>query len=304
MPDQVVIAGPASQGLAVKLATILNARVVSTENKVFPDGECYLRIDIKDDAELNNKDVIIVQTTGGSAQGNQNQHIMELIMMISAAKRCKAAKVRVVVPYFAYSRQDKNFRPGESVFANEICRWIEAAGATEFYSIDIHAEQVLEAFSIPAFNLDPMEALAKEIKKRGLKDPIVVCPDKGAYERSRSFAKFLGNNVPIAQFSKKRDVKTGEVSMQGEIDVNVANKEVIIADDIIATGGTMSLAIGIAKNAGAKAIYAIGTHPLLISTAVFKLMSAGTTEIIGTDTLDSTSMQASMAEVIAKAIKR
>jgi ribose-phosphate pyrophosphokinase len=299
--EKVVIVGPASQGLAVATAKLLKAVTYATEAKVFPDGECYLRIDLKDDAELKDKDVIIIQTTGGSSAGNQNQRFMELFMMISAAKRCGAAKIRVVVPYFAYSRQDKAFRPGESIFAMDLCRCIQAVGATEFYSVDIHAPAVYDAFTIPAYNLDPMAVLAEEIKKRGKLDPVVVCPDKGAYERSRAFARYLGPDVPVEQFNKKRDVKTGAITMDGEL--HVSGKDVIIADDIIATGGTMALAIDIAKKTGAKSVFAVGTHPLLIKNAIFTLRSAGTDVIVGTDTLDSPSMQASMASVIAQAIQ-
>ncbi|UYP47959.1 Ribose-phosphate pyrophosphokinase [Candidatus Lokiarchaeum ossiferum] len=302
MSNQIVIAGPSSQGLAVNLANYLDVQVYATENKVFPDGECYLRIDIENDTVLEDADVLIVQTTGANAAGDQNQRIMELIMMISAAKRAKASKIRVINPYFAYSRQDKAFRPGECLFATEVLKWIERAGATEFYTIDIHAETIFDAVDIPTFNLDPMEILAQIVKDRNVINPIVICPDKGAYERSRAFARYLGEDIPVVQFNKTRDVKTGEITMEGDIDVN--GREVIIADDIIATGGTMARALGIAKKAGAKSIYAVGTHPLLIKNATYKLLKAGTTEIIGSDTIDSIAMQASMAEVIGKAIKK
>ena len=301
MGEQLVVAGPASQGLAVEVADYLQVPLISSEVKVFPDGECYLRLEVKEDAELADKDVIIIQTTGASATANQSQHLYELIMMISAAKRAGAAKIRVVMPYFAYSRQDKAFRPGECLFANEICKWIETAGATEFYTIDMHAPMVLKAFTIPTFNLDPMALLADTLKDKKLTDPVVICPDKGAYDRSRAFAKFLGDDIPVVQFDKKRDVKTGEVTMEGDIDVK--GKDVIIADDIISTGGTMSLAINIAKKGGAKGIYALGTHPLLIKNAVFKLKTAGTTQIIGTNTMDSPAMDVSMADLIGKALK-
>ncbi|MHA1646869.1 MAG: ribose-phosphate diphosphokinase [Promethearchaeota archaeon] len=301
MTDKLVIAGPASQGLAVKVAQILQVPIYCTETKVFPDGEVYLRIDIGDENLIAGKDVIIIQTTGASSNGDQNQHLVQLINIIGACKRMNAKKIRVVVPYFAYSRQDKAFRPGECLFAEEILKWIETSGANEFYTVDIHAEKIFEALAIPAFNLDPMQVLAEEVKKRNLQNPVVICPDKGAYERSRAFARYLGDNIPVVQFNKKRDVVTGEIVMDGKMDV--AGKEAIIADDIIATGGTMSLALGIAKKAGAKSIYAVGTHPLMIKNATYKLLKAGTTEIIGTDTLDSLAMQASVAPVIAKAIR-
>lgn len=302
MTLQYVIAGPASQGLAVKIANLLQASLVATEYKRFPDGECYLRIDVEQEDLFANQDVIIVQTTGASATADQNQRFMELVMMISAVKRMNAAKIRVVMPYLSYSRQDKAFRPGECIFAEELLKWIENAGATEFYTIDVHAPKIFEVLTIPAYNLDPMAVLAQECINRGIQNAVVICPDKGAYERSRAFAKHLGEGVPVVQFEKKRDVKTGEITMQGDIEVK--GRDVIIADDIIATGGTMARAINIAKKGGATTIYAIGTHPLLIGNAVLKLMKAGTSEIIGADTLDSIAMQASMAPVIAEAIKK
>ena len=299
--NQIVVAGPASQTMSVKVAHLLNARLYSTENKVFPDGECYLRIQVEDVGDFRGKEVTLIQSTAGNAWGDQNQHIMEIIMMISAVRRMEAAKIRVVIPYFAYSRQDKAFRPGESIFAQELLRWIQAAGATEFYTIDIHTTSIFKALTIPAFNLDPMEVLALEVKTRNLANPVVICPDKGAFERSRAFARFLGDGVPVIQLNKTRDVVTGKATMEGTLPVE--GKDVIIADDIIATGGTMALALGIAKKAGAASIYAVGTHPLLIKNAVFKLLNAGVTEIIGTDTLSSIAMQASMAQVIADAIQ-
>lgn len=298
--EKIVIVGPSSQGLAVQVAKLLNAKKFSTETKVFPDGECYLRIELKEEAIIKGKDVIIIHTTGASAAANQNQRFIELIMLISAVKRMEAAKIRVVVPYFAYSRQDKVFRPGESILAEELCRLIQAAGATEFYSVDLHNPDILKVFTIPAYSLDPMHALAEEAKKMNIPNPIVVCPDKGAYERSRDFAKYLGEGIQVEQMQKKRDVVTGEIKMEGAANVN--GKDVIIADDIIATGGTMALAIDLSKKNGAKSVYAFGTHPLLIKNAVVTLLNAGTDKIIGTDTLDSSAMTVSMAKVIADGI--
>ena len=139
---------------------------------------------------------------------------------------------------------------------------IENAGADEFYTIDIHADHVLSVFSIPAFNLNPMKLLADYVKTQDLKDPVVVSPDKGAVDRSKSFAEFFGKDVPVEVFSKERDVVSGDIKMTGDLDVD--QKDVIIADDIISTGGTMASAIKIAKKSGARNVYAVGTHPLLI----------------------------------------
>ncbi len=300
---QYIVVGPSSQALGLEIARKLNAKPIGCEFKTFPDNECYLRYDLQDESILKGSDVIIVQSTGANSYGDQNKRFMELFMMISIARRCEAAKIRVVVPYFAYSRQDKVFRPGESIFAAELCRLIQAAGATEFYSVDMHAPAVFGLFSIPAYNINPMQSLANYVKEKyQFKNPVVICPDKGAYERSRAFAKYFGEDVPVVQFNKKRDVVTGQVTMEGEM--NVENKDVIIADDIIATGGTMALAIEIAKKSNAKQIIAACTFPLLIGNGSLKLLSSGATAIVGTDAIDSQVSVVSLADVIAEELKK
>ncbi len=301
MVEKIVIIGPASQGLAFRVAELLKATPIATESKVFPDGETYIRIDIEDETILRGKDVIIVQTTGPNAAGNQNQRLMELLMIISAVKRIGPKTLRVVAPYLAYSRQDKAFLKGECIFAEEVCKMIQSAGATEFYAIELHNPDILKVFSIPAYNLDPMEGLSRELKAMHIPDPVVVSPDKGALQRSQDFARYLGDKVPVAVFSKERDKKTGEITMEG--DLKLMNKDVIIVDDIIATGGTMAKAIEICKKSGANSIYAIGIHSLLLKNAFFILKKAGTTKIIGTDTIETAAFQISMADVIVNAIK-
>ena len=224
--ERYLIIGPSSQSLGLQIAKKIDAKPISCDFKTFPDNECYLRLDIADDAMLKGSDVIIVQTTASNSYGDQNKRFMELFMMISIAA-VRASKIRVVVPYFAYSRQDKVFRPGESIFAEELCRLIQSAGATEFYTVDMHAPAVFKAFTIPAYNINPMQSLANYVNEKfKFEDPVVICPDKGAYERSRAFAGFFGDNIPVVQFDKKRDVVTGKVEMEGEM--NVENKDVLL----------------------------------------------------------------------------
>ena len=298
--DKLIVIGPSSQLLGMRTKQKTGLDFVQTEYKTFPDGESYIRIKIDDESVIKNKEIIVIQTLGASNRADQNQRLLELIMMISSLKRMKAGKIRVFAPYLAYARQDKAFRPGESLIAHVICKMIENAGADEFYTIDIHAEHVLEAFKIPAFNLNPMKVLAEYVKSKDLQNPVVVSPDKGAVQRSKSFAQFFGKDVRVEVFSKVRDVVTGEIEMTGELKVN--NMDVIIADDIISTGGTMSSAIKIAKKSGARKVYAIGTHPLLIQDAITRITNAGADEIIGTDTLNNPFAQVTMAGLIAEAI--
>ena len=283
--EKILIAGPSSQILGVRIAQELGIEVINTETKLFPDGENYLRINIEDETIIADKEVIIVQSTGPSSNGNQNNRLTELFMMIDSVKRMGAKSVVVIVPYLAYTRQDKVFRPGESSFANVVFRFINSLGIDEFYTVDIHAQQVLKECTCKTVNIDSMKLLADYIKSKGAKDIIVVSPDKGAVERSEAFAKHFGENVPVDVFEKSRDVKTGDIKMSGKL--SLKNKDVVIADDIIATGGTMATAIKIAKKNGANKIYAVATHALLLDQARYRILKAGADEIIGTDSIDN-----------------
>ena len=294
-----VVAGPASQALAVQVAKIVDCPLIETEAKKFPDGENYVRFNIEDDSMLQDADVTIIQSTDYP----QNDHWFELLYMISIAKRVGADKIRAVVPYFAYSRQDKVFRPGESISATLLLRAIEMAGATEFHTVDLHAPEILEGMNIPAYNLDPMPLLAEYLKGRGLQDPVVISPDKGSRERSEQFARMIG--AEVVNFDKSRDRISGDIQMEGaeESDVMLGDKDVAIADDIIATGGTMASALKIAKQSGARNLYALCTHALLIQNAIFKLYTAGAEAVIGTNTVNSPVSLVSVAPVIAEKIQ-
>ena len=301
MVKKIVIVGPGSQILGLKIAQELEIEAINTEAKRFPDGENYLRINIEDETLIADKEVIIIQSTGPSSSGNQNTRLMELFMMIDSVKRMGAAKIIVVVPYLAYARQDKVFRPGESQFAYTIFRIINSMGIDEFYSVDLHAPEVIDECSCKAINIDSMKLLADYITSRGANDIVVVAPDKGAIERSKAFAKNFGENIPVDVFEKERDVKTGEIKMTGTL--SLKDKDVVIADDIIATGGTMTSAIKLARKSGANKIFAVATHALLLDQAKFRILKAGADEIIGTDAIDNEVSKISLAKIIADYLK-
>ena len=301
MVEKILIVGPASQILGVKIAQELEIEAINTEVKRFPDGENYLRINIEDETLIADKEVIIIQSTGPSSSGNQNSRLMELFMMIDSVKRMGAARIIVVAPYLAYARQDKTFRPGKSQFANVIFRIINSMGIDEFYSVDIHAPEVMDECSCKAINIDPMKLLADYISSKEANDIVVVAPDEGAIERSKAFAKHFGENVPVDVFEKERDVKTGEIKMTGTL--SLKDKDVVIADDIIATGGTMVSAIKLARKSGANKIFAVATHALLLDQAKFRILKAGADEIIGTDAIDNEVSKVSLAKTIADYLK-
>jgi ribose-phosphate pyrophosphokinase len=146
-----------------------------------------------------------------------------------------------------------------------------------------------------------MKILAEYIKSLGAKDIVVVSPDKGAVERSKAFAQHFGDDIPVDYFEKSRDVKTGEITMTGKL--SLKDKDVVVSDDIIATGGTMATAIKLAKESGARKIYAVATHALLLQNARFRILEAGADEIIGTDSIDNEVSKVSLAKLIANYLK-
>ncbi|MFX1276145.1 MAG: ribose-phosphate diphosphokinase [Promethearchaeota archaeon] len=300
--EKILLVGPASQILGIKIGQELGIPCINTETKTFPDGENYLRLNIDDETLIEGKEVIIIQSTGPSSNGNQNSRIFELLMMVDAIKRMGAMKIIIIIPYLAYARQDKIFRPGESQFANVILNIINSLQIDELYVVDVHAPEVLKELIVnKVVNIDSMKFLADYVKSLGAKDIVVVSPDKGAIERSRTFAKHFGENVPVEYFEKKRDVKTGEIVMEGQIDLK--NKDVVISDDIIATGGTMATAIKLSKESGANKVYAVATHALLLQQAKYRILNAGADEIIGTDSIDNEVSKVSLAKAISDYLK-
>ncbi|TFG22284.1 MAG: ribose-phosphate diphosphokinase [Promethearchaeota archaeon] len=298
---RILIIGPASQILGIKIAKQLEIDYFNTETKTFPDGENYLRINIEDESLIDGKEVIIIQSTGPSSSGNQNARLFELLMMIDAVKRMGAVKIIVVVPYLAYARQDKIFRAGECQFANIVLTILDSMSIDELYVVDLHAPQVLQEIQCKTVNIDSMKLLADYIKSLGAKDIVVVSPDKGAVERSKAFAKHFGENVPVDYFEKKRDVKSGDITMSGKL--SLKGKDVVVSDDIIATGGTMAIAIKISKESGANKVYAVATHALLLQNAKFRILSAGADDIIGTDSIDNEVSKVSLADAIVDYLK-
>ena len=299
---KILIVGPASQMLGVKLAKELGIDCFNTEFKTFPDGENYLRINIEDETLVQAKEVIIIQSTGPSTSGNQNARLFELFMMIDSVKRMGAAKIIVVIPYLAYARQDKIFRPGECAFANVVLGIIDSMRIDELYVCDVHAPEVLrELICNKVVNIDTMKVLADYIKSLGAKDIVVVAPDKGAVERSKTFAKHFGEDIPVDFFDKKRDVKTGEITMSGRL--SLVGKDIVISDDIIATGGTMATAIRLSKESGANKVYAVASHALLLQNAKYHILNAGADDIIGSDSIDNEVAKVSLAKAIADYLK-
>ncbi|MGQ9759307.1 MAG: ribose-phosphate diphosphokinase [Candidatus Methanomethylicaceae archaeon] len=288
----IIVPGPSSLDLGGRVAQILGARKVEVEYKNFPDGESYLRVM----DSVRGDDVVLIHTT----YPEPNKRVLELLILINTLKDLGASTVRVVVPYMAYARQDSRFRDGEAISINTIFRLIEGIGADEFLTVDIHKEFSLGAFRIPSKNIRAAEVIAEYLKGVDLVRPYILAPDKGALGIAKTIGERLG--ADYGNFEKTRDRITGAITVKGE-GVEARGRDVVIADDLISTGGTIANASMIIKGEGARRVLAVCTHPLMVGGALMKMKEAGVDDVIGTDTVESEVSKITVASLIAKELK-
>jgi ribose-phosphate pyrophosphokinase len=282
-----IIGGPSSQPLAGKVAAILGQELALCEYKTFPDGEAYSQVA----SELENE-VTIIQSTP------KDSDIIYLLQLLDA---CREKKVTLVIPYFGYARQDKIFKPGEPMTARAIASALNPLLGEKgsVYTVNIHARSVLSHFRCPAENLDATPLLAEKVRTLALHDPVVISPDKGAMEMAKNAAMHLGAEC---DYLEKTRLSGTEVSMAPK-EIDVVGRDVVIFDDMIATGGTMATAITLLRKQGARRVLLAAVHPVLTGNAVLKLYRSGVEAVIAADTLDRSVSTVSVAPLIAEAIR-
>ena len=297
-----IVSGSASQKLAANVAKELDDVFIRVETKKFPDGEKYLRVHGEVDDE-----VTIIQSTGYP----QDETLIELLFLIKNLKDLGAKKVKVVVPFMGYARQERRFNDGEAISAKIVAELIELAGADEFASINLHEDCVRKFFNIPAYNLSAMPAI-EEYLKEFTTDPIIIAPDKGALGFAEEISEILGCNCtylkkvrlgPDKVETTIADIDESDDDSSKVQISSVKGKQAIIIDDIIATGGTIVNAINILKEHGAVSVNVCCVHPTLVNDAVSKIYAAGATDLAGTDTLKSEVSSISLAKILANHLK-
>jgi len=290
-----VVGGPGSVNLAKKISKLLGAPLVSTRTKRFPDGEFYFKFEEK----ISGEDLLVVQ----SLYPPQDQHIMELFLILHTARDLGAKSIRVFVPYLAYSRQDRRYLEGECLSSGMLTEILETLGTNALYTVDVHNRRVLERYRIPTYNLTASRELAKYFAAKGLKNPIVISPDDEeiAIERAKCAAETI--NADYDFLEKKRDRYTGEI-VTYEKRMNVEGRDAIIIDDIISTGKTAANAVRILKKQGARRVFVGASHALLLGDAVKILNEAHAEEIVGTDSVINDYAKVSVAPIIVEALKK
>ena len=288
-----VIPGPASKGLAERLATELNAELIPIFLKVFPDGESYIRFEKQD---LKNQDVVIVQTTSPP----QDQRLLQLMLMADNAQDLEARSITAIIPYFAYSRQDKRFTPGEAFSIKTIIKLLENCGVAKIISLNAHNPAVLKNFNVPVLDLSAIPLLAEYFKaQRIVQNPLSLSMGKKALSVAQEADNILHGGYDYV--ASKRDVITGNVTLEDK-PLPVKNRDVIIFDDIISSGGTMAKAVKLVKDKGAGKVYAACVHPILMGDSYKRIIENGAEEIVGTDAVPSPVSKVSIVPLLCRVL--
>ncbi|NCB61927.1 MAG: ribose-phosphate pyrophosphokinase, partial [Gammaproteobacteria bacterium] len=275
MPDMKLFAGNATPELAQKIADRLFTKLGSASVGRFSDGEISVQIN----ENVRGGDVFIIQSTCAPT----NDNLMELIVMVDAMRRASAGRITAVIPYFGYARQDRRVRSSRvPITAKVVADFLSSVGVDRVLTVDLHAEQIQGFFDVPVDNVFGSPVLLEDMKARNLEDPVVVSPDIGGVVRARAIAKLL-DDTDIAIIDKRRP--RANVSQVMHLIGDVANRDCIIVDDMIDTGGTLCKAAEALKDRGAKRVFAYATHPVFSGLAAKNIAESKIDEVIITDSI-------------------
>ncbi|GAB4295313.1 MAG: ribose-phosphate pyrophosphokinase [Myxococcota bacterium] len=297
-----LLSGTSNPQLSREISTLLDVDLTPTNVRRFSDGELYCEF-----AEnIRGEDVYIVQSTCTPV----NDNIMELLIMLDAARRASAGSVTAVIPYYGYGRQDRKVTPRSPITAKLVADILATAGANRVIAMDLHASQIQAFFNVPFDHLYALPVLNEDMKARfGNKEVVIVSPDAGGVERARAYAKHL-DNAKIAIIDKRRpEANVAEIM---HIIGDVKGKIAVLLDDMIDTAGTITNAASALQREGATEVYAYCTHPVLSGKAVERLKASPLKAVICSNTIPLSPEakaigkieQLSVAMLLAKAISR
>ncbi len=291
-----IFSGSASRSLSEKISDFFGAPLGRVELLKFSDGEMQVFYQ----ESIRGSDIFIVQSTFAPADT-----VMELLLMIDAAKRASANQVVVVMPYYGYARQDRKFKSRVSVGAKLMANILTAAGADRVVTMDLHAGQIQGFFDIPLDHLDASAVFVPYLESLKLSNLCIASPDIGGSARARRYASFLGADLLIVDKHRKRPNEVESMQVIGD----AADKNIVLVDDLIDTAGTLCKASDLLVQEGALSVRAITTHPILSGSAYERIEASSLHELMVTDTIPlrkhSDKIKVlSIAPVFAKAFRK
>ncbi|MBU1862955.1 MAG: ribose-phosphate pyrophosphokinase [Candidatus Omnitrophica bacterium] len=294
-----ILSGNANRSLSGSICKELGVPLGKSVIGRFPEGE--IKVQLKEN--IRGRDIFIIQSMCTPV----NDHLMELFCLIDAAKRASAERITAVLPYYAYARQDRKDRPRVPITAKLIANLLVTAGANRILTMDLHAGQIQGFFDIPVDHLYSIKVLIGYLRSKKIKNLVVVTPDVGGIKMARAYSNML--KAPLAIIDKRREDEHSVKVMNliGE----VKDKNVILVDDLVSTGGSLVEAASALKKFGAHDIYAAVVHPVLAGPAAVRLKSSVIKEFITSDTIPISNEKRSkkitvlsVAPLLAEAIKR
>ena len=297
-PELKIFSGSAHRELAQRICTFIGVPLGDAVVASFPDGETFVKIN----ENIRGRDVFFVQPTCPPT----NQNLMELLIMVDAARRASAARITTVIPFFGYARQDRKDQPRVPITAKLVANLLTAAGVDRVLTMDLHAQQVAGFFDIPVDHLFASPVMLRYLRTKELSNTIVVSPDVGGLKMASAYAQALGIGLAIVAKRRVSPTETEALNIIGDVD----GKDVILVDDLTETAGTLTSAAKMLKDNGAKTVIAGVSHAVLSDLAIERLKKSEIAELITTNSVpvrsdDGVSITVlCIAELLGEGIKR
>ena len=290
--------GSANRELAQRICSFIGVPLGQATISSFPDGETYVKID----ENIRGRDVFIVQPTCPPT----NQHLMELLIMVDAARRASADRITAVIPFFGYARQDRKDQPRVPITAKLVANLLCAAGVSRVLTMDLHAQQVQGFFDIPVDHLYSLPVLIPYLREKLTRKTVVVSPDVGGLKMASAYSQALGASLAIVAKQRKSATETEALYLIGEVE----GCDVLLVDDLTETAGTLTSAATLLKKNGALDIYAGVAHAVLADVAIKRLQKSQIKELITTNSVPVRTVEGftttvlCVSELLGESIKR
>jgi ribose-phosphate pyrophosphokinase len=268
-----IFSGTSNRPLADAIAKKIGIEVGKCTVSSFPDGETFVKIE----ENVRGEDVFLVQSTCPPT----NHNLMEMFIIIDALRRASAARITAVIPFYGYARQDRKDQPRVPITAKLVANLLVTAGANRVLTMDLHAQQIQGFFDIPVDHLYAAPVIYEYLKKKDLKNFIVVSPDVGGLKMAYAYSQFLDAELAIVAKRRKSASEVESMGIIGDID----GKNILLVDDLTETAGTLTQAASLLQRSGAKRVLACVSHALLNDTGIERLRKSNIDELITTDTV-------------------